>query len=145
VLPTPQQALSPPLAATASALRAHLGGRYPLTHLSGVYRPSEPESLRGAPRAVFQVDLGTPGENYVVTYQLVDAAMAAARGRELAAYLASGFGQTNYPPDAQFVLSQFGDTLVFGWWSPERSTSQPDLRAAFELIRGFGQPIPVPK
>jgi hypothetical protein len=144
-LPTPQLGLSPQLAQTAAALRAHLGPSYPLVQLTGSYRPSEPEPLQLVPRAVFQIDLGTPRENHVVIYQLVDSAMAAARGRDLAAYLASGFGQTNFPADAQFVLAQFGDTLVLGWWSPARSSSQEQVRAAFERLRAFGQPIPVPK
>jgi hypothetical protein len=80
-----------------------------------------------------------------VVYEFADAELAAARGRELAAYLASGFGQTNYPVDAQFALSQVGGTLVLGWWSPERSSMPERARRALDLMRGFGQPIPVAK
>jgi hypothetical protein len=144
-LPTAQQSLSPQVSATVAALRAQLGIAFPLVQLTRPYRPSEPESMQAAPRATLQVDLGAPDENYVVVYELTDLGTAAARGRELAAYLASGFGQTNYPPDAQFTLSQFGDTLVFAWWSPERSSAPQQARAAFELLSRFGQPIAVPK
>jgi hypothetical protein len=143
--PSPQLILSAQIAETVAALRTHLGAAYPLVQLSAAYRPSEPESMQQVPRAALQVDLGAPGENYVVVYELTDTATAAARGRDIARYLGSGFGQTNYPPDAQFALSQFGSTLVFAWWSPARSSSAERARGAFELIGRFGQPIPVLK
>jgi hypothetical protein len=144
-IPTPMQSPSSQVAATITALRAQLGTAYPLVQLSRAYRPSEPESMLFVPRATLQVDLGAPDQNYVVIYEFTDVGTAAARGRDLATYLASGFGQTNYPPDAQFALSQFGDTLVFAWWSPQSSSAPPQARAAFELIGRFGQPIAVLK
>lgn len=146
VLPTPQRSLSPQIAATVRALEGYLAPHgYRLVQVNRPYRPSEPESLSLVPRAVFQLDQAEPDEGYVVVYEFSDAEAAAARGRELAGYLGSGFGQTNYPVDAQFALSQMGGTLVLGWWSPERSSRPERVRRALELTRGFGQPIPVAK
>ncbi|MDQ3870182.1 MAG: hypothetical protein M3301_01025 [Chloroflexota bacterium] len=145
-LPTPQRSLSPQIAATVNLLTAHLAPHgYRLVQVTRLYRPSEPEMLAAIPRAVFQLDQSEPDEGYVVVYEFRDPEAAAAGGRELAGYLASGFGQTNYPVDAQFALAQMGGTLVLGWWSPERSSMPDRVRRALQLFRGFGQPIPVPK
>jgi hypothetical protein len=142
---TPQQSLSASLLTTIDALRVHLGPTYPLVPVTRAYVPSEPESLQTAPRSVFQVDLGDPDAGYVVVYELSDTAAAAARGSELARYIGSGFGQTNYPPDAQFALSQYANALVLAWWSPQHSSNLQLERAAFERISDFGQPIPIVK
>lgn len=96
-------------------------------------------------RAALQVDLGVPDQNYVLVYEFTDPDSAATHARDMARYLAGGYGQTNYPPDAQFAVSQFGSTVVFAWWSPARSSNPTSARAAFALISRFGQPVPVPK
>ena len=145
-VPTPQTSLSPQVAATAGAVTNVLAASgYRVSQLNRPYRPSEPGSLGLVPRAVFQADVGDPDQGYVVIYEFADAAGAAAGGREMATYLASGFGQTNYPPDAQFSVSQVGATLVFTWWSPDRSSDDARSRGAFEAVGRVGQPIPVSK
>jgi hypothetical protein len=143
--PTPQRSFSAQIGETVAALRTRLGDAYPLVQLSAAYRPSEPQSMQFVQRAALQVDLGAPDQNYVVVYEFTDPQSAAARAQEMARYLAGGYGQTNYPPDAQFAVSQFGSTVVFAWWSPDRSSNAARARAAFALISGFGQPVPVPK
>ncbi len=109
------------------------------------YRPSEPVSLTAAPRTVLQVqDLG-PDVGYVVIYQLPGSAEAATRAAELAGYLASGFGQTNFPVDAQFSVAQLDSTVIMTWWSRERAAEDARAQGAFDVVRAIGQPYPVVK
>ena len=82
-------------------------------------------ALTQTPRTVLQVVGSDPEQGYVVIYELPDAAAATAAGTELARYLASGFGQTNFPLDAQFYVAQVGETLVFTWYSSERAEDPP--------------------
>jgi hypothetical protein len=145
-LPTQQASPSAQIAATASAIEAALSGRgLRLTQAIGAYRPSEPPALTTADRAVFQVDLGVPDIGYVVIYELADADTATQRGREFADYLRNGLGQTNYPLDAQFALSQVGSTVIFTWWSASRAVDDATARLAFETVASVGQPITVVK
>ena len=109
------------------------------------YRPSEPGSFADTPRAVLQADVGDANEGLIVIYEFPDPATAAARGREFADHLESGFGQTNYPLDAQFSLGQVGGTLVFTWWSREGSADRAGAESAFDAIASVGVPIPIVK
>jgi hypothetical protein len=109
------------------------------------YRPSEPPGLVSAPRAIQRESLAEPDLGYVVVYDLPDQQTATARAQELAAYLASGFGQTNYPLDAQFAISQVGNTVVFTWWSPNRAGGDALAEDGFNAVASVGQPIPVTK
>jgi hypothetical protein len=109
------------------------------------YRPSEPPGLVTAPRAIQRESLAEPDLGYVVVYDLPDQQTGTARAKELASYLASGFGQTNFPIDAQFAISQVGDTVVFTWWSPNRAGGDSQVEDAFNAVAGVGQPVPVTK
>jgi hypothetical protein len=144
--PTPRTSLSAQMAGTAALLRAELAtaGRR-LAPAVVPYRPSEPGSFSGVPRAVLQADVGGPSEGLVVIYEFSGATTAAARGQEFADHLESGFGQTNYPLDAQFSLGQVGGTIVFTWWSRELSADPSTAEAAFDAIASVGVPIPVVK
>lgn len=145
-LPTQQRSPSAQIAGTAAAVSAALAPHgLSLSQALAAYRPSEPPTLTDADRAIYQVDLGVPDIGYVVIYELADPDAAAQRGREFAEYLRGGLGQTNYPIDAQFALSQVGGTLIFTWWSPSRATDDVTARLAFDTVAGFGQPIPVLK
>lgn len=145
-LPTSQTSPSPQIAATAALGSAALQAQGRRLDPAIVpYRPSEPESLSEAPRAVYQVDLADRDQGYVVIYELPDVGAAGDRGREFGAYLGNGFGQTNYPLDAQFALSQVGGTLLFTWWSPARSSDDDAARRAFEAVAAIGQPIAIVK
>ena len=107
------------------------------------YRPGEPAVLQNAPRAVYRAALPNPNEGWLLIYDLGTADAAQQAGEAFAAYLASGVGQTNYPRDAQFALSRMGSALIFSWWSRERSGDAALAEAAFDAIRGVGQPIEV--
>jgi hypothetical protein len=144
-LATPVASLTPAMEATAAVLRERLepGGPFRLEMTGRPFRPSEPESLWRVPRAVLQLDIGDPKAGWVVIYELPDPSTAGTVGREYARYIASGFGQTNFPLDARFSLAQLSSTLIFTWWSPERAADRERAAVAFELVSEVGQPIPV--
>lgn len=145
-LPTSQASLSAEVQGTVTLVQNALAAAgFAMTPSPSPYRPSEPADLVDAPRAVFQIDLADPDQGFVVIYDLPDAATAATRGQDLASYLGSGFGQTNYPNDAQFSIGQVGSTLIFTWWSGDRASDRQRAQTAFDAVASVGQPIPVTK
>jgi hypothetical protein len=109
------------------------------------YRPSEPASLTQAPRTVLQVQGVGPDSGFVVIYQLAGSGEASTRAAELAGYLGSGFGQTNFPVDAQFSVAQVDSNVIMTWWSGERADDREVAQGAFDVVRTIGQPYPVLK
>jgi hypothetical protein len=145
-LPTPQASLSTAMATAAAELTAALGAAgIPLFPPTSPARPSEPESLTQTPRAVLQAGVGDPNVGYVVIYQLADDNAATAAGQELADYLGSGFGQTNFPVDTQFHVATLGSTVILTWWSREKAADDELAENAFEAIGTVGSEIPVVK
>lgn len=145
-LPTPQASYSAGIASTVGVLTAALGpAGIPLFPPASPARPSEPASLLQTPRVVLQAGIGDPNGGFVVVYQLADEAAATAAAGELASYLGSGFGQTNFPVDTQFHVATLGDTVVLTWWSRERATDDELAEAAFEAVAGVGVEAPVIK
>jgi hypothetical protein len=145
-LPTPQASLSTVMASAAAELTAALGvAGIPLFPPTTPARPSEPESLTQVPRAVLQAGVGDPNVGYVVIYELADANAATAAGAELAGYLGSGFGQTNFPVDTQFHVATLGSTVILTWWSREKAADDELAEAAFDAIGTVGVEIPVVK
>ena len=143
---TQMQSLSPAVAGTVATLQATLASAgYRIDPLNRVYRPAEPAELAGAPRAVLQADVGDDDGGLVVVYELSEPQVAASRGQLFARFLESGFGQTNYPIDAQFGLRQLGSTLVFTWWSRERAADPDRAQGAFDLVSSVGIPIEIRK
>lgn len=145
-LPTPVASLGTALQGTVGLLTETLAvAGYQLAPPAGQYRPSEPASLTHVPRTVLQVMGPNPDQGYVVVYDLRTTAAAADQATELARYLGSGFGQTNFPVDAQFSVAQLGSTVILTWWSRERATEPDHLQGAFDVIRSVGQSVPVVK
>ncbi|MDQ3408094.1 MAG: hypothetical protein M3472_08095 [Chloroflexota bacterium] len=143
---TPQASLSTQVATGVAVVREALAAQgIRLDPPIVPYRAAEPPGIAAAPRAVLQAGIGDPEGGYVMVYEFPDANTASARGTEFAEYLASGFGQTNYPLDAQFYLTQVGGTLIFTWWSSELAADRELARTAFEAISSVGAPIPVVK
>ena len=64
---------------------------------------------------------------------------------ELADYVASGFGQTNFPADTQFSVATLEDTVIFTTWSQRRSDDPERAEAAFEAIASVGTPLEISK
>jgi histidine triad (HIT) family protein len=145
-LPTPQASLSASIAATVAELRVALAtAGFQLFPPQVPYRPSEPAGLTQTPRALLQASTADPAQGYVLVYGLADDAAAEAAARELASYLGSGFGQTNFPTDAQFHVAHRRDTVVFTWWSRERSADAASAEAAYDAISSVGTEEPVVK
>ncbi len=141
---TPQASFSTQIASSVAVLRRALadhGIRLDPPIVS--YRPAEPPGISNAPRAVLQAGIGDPEGGYVTIYEFADANVASARGAEFAEYLEGGFGQTNFPLDAQFSLTQLGGTLIFTWWSSELAADREQARTAFDAISSIGARLPI--
>jgi hypothetical protein len=145
-LPTPQASLSGQIQGTLAVLGNALAATgYRLDPPVVPYRPGEPADLGDVPQAVFQTSIPDANQGYVVIYELPDPGTATTRGQKFASYLGGGFGQTNFPTDAQFSLSQVGSTLIFTWWSRALATDKVAAEAAFNAVRAVGQPITITK
>ena len=109
------------------------------------FRPPESPAVAAAPRVVFQVLLpDDPGRGQIVVYEFPDAARAAAAGREMASYVASGPGRVQFPPDAEHVLRQLGTTLIFYTWSRENAATDAVQEIA-RVLDSVGQGIAIPQ
>ena len=114
---------------------------------AGAYRPSEPAvaaagAARGPARRPRRPRRGLRGRLRGAGCAPRPAALAA----ELAAYLGSGFGQTNFPADTRFSVAVLDDTVVFTSWSPGRSSDRERGEAVFEALAvgraaGRGRPV----
>lgn len=145
-LPTPMRSFDASVAATIGALEVALAavGERLEVPVAG-YRPSEPEPLLQLPRAIRRVDLADLDDGYVTIYEAPSAGDAQRLAGELAGYLGSGFGQTNFVADTQFSVSTLGDTIVFTTWSRRRSDDPERAEAAFEALATVGSPVEVSK
>jgi hypothetical protein len=145
-LPTPLSSFDASMSATIGQLqRAAATAESRLVVPSNAYRPSEPQSLLQTPRVVMRADLADPDDGYLVIYDAGSAGSASQRAQELADYLGSGFGQTNFVADTQFSVGVVGDTVVFTTWSRRRSADPTKAEAVFDAIAGVGQAFEVRK
>lgn len=146
VLPAPMRSFDASVAlAIAEVGEALADVRVRLEEPAGAYRPSEPASLMQVPRVVRRADVADRDDGYVVIYEALDATQAAARARELADYLGSGFGQTNYAADTQFSVSVLGVSVIFTTWSSRRSDDPALAEAVFEAVAAVGEPVEIRK
>lgn len=145
-LPTPMASFGASMAVTLRALEAAVtGAGERLETPQGAYRPSEPEILLQVPRVIRRALLSSPDDGYVVVYQAPSAGEATRLAQELARYLGSGFGQTNFVADTQFSVSTLGDTIVFTAWSPRGSADPARAEAVFAAVAAVGEPVEVRK
>jgi len=142
----PIASISPVVALTQTLIvRALSAAGLELTEARVPFRPPEPPDLMAVPRAVFQAVLpADAAHGYIVVYQLRDEATAATAGRELADYLASGYGRTQFPPDVKHVLRQLQTTLISFSWSPANSPD-PNTSKIADALQTVGTPIDVPR
>jgi hypothetical protein len=145
-LPTPYTSWPPVVIDVAGRLASALAATgLGLEAPVAAYRPSEPRSLVTTPRAVLRATLADPTDGHVIVYDLPDEAAARAAAQDLADYLGSGFGQTNFPPDAQFSVAVAGDTVVFTWWSRAAASDPAASEAAFTALATVGEGVEVRK
>lgn len=109
------------------------------------FRPPESASMTAAARGVFQVVLpDDPIHGYFVIYAFRDAATAGAAAAEQAAYIGSGPGRIQFPPDAQSLIRQVDTTVLFYSWSPANSTDARAPAIATDLAT-VGLAVPIPR
>ena len=145
-LPTPLRSFDASVAGTLAALEsavASVGERLEVP--PGAYRPSEPEPLLQVPRVIRRVELADLDDGYVVVYEAESSGEAMRLADELAGYLESGFGQTNFVADSQFSVSTLEDTIVFTTWSKRRSDDPERAEAAFDALATVGTPVEISK
>ncbi len=105
------------------------------------YRPGESPALIGLPRRLVQAVLPSdPAGGYVVIYEFAGPNEADAAGRDFLAYLHSGTGAIQYPPDEAYVLRRIGSTLVFFAWSPSVSPD-PEVARMAATLEKVGNPL----
>jgi hypothetical protein len=145
--PTAAVASYPPVIADTRRLVADALGHDGLTLQDATqpYRPPESPSMVGASRGIFQVVLpDDPIHGYFVIYAFRDAATAAAAARDQAAYIGSGPGRIQFPPDTQFVMRQADTTVIVYSWSPANSTDSHAGSIATDLAT-VGLEVPIPR
>lgn len=145
-LPTPMRTIDASMERAITAVATGLAGvGERLVMPTAAYRPSEPQSLLELPRTIRRVELADPDDGYVVVYQAPSPGAAVELAEDLAEYLESGFGQTNYVADTQFAVSTIEDTIVFTTWSQRRSDDPERAEAAFDAIAAVGTPVEIAK
>lgn len=142
----PDPAPGPETQATAGLVGAAVGqAGLQFSVETRAVRTAEPADVLAVPRTAYRVNLADPDGGYVVIYAFATPDAAATGARSLARYLAGGFGQTNYPIDAQFSVARVGGNVIFTWWSEARSSDPAAARRAFGAIASVGLPQPVTK
>ena len=81
----------------------------------------------------------------MVIYEAESIGRALELAQELADYVESGFGQTNFAADTQFAVSTLEDTVVFTTWSRRRSDDPERAEVAFDAIASVGTPVEIDK
>jgi hypothetical protein len=108
------------------------------------YRPAEAAALAAAPRLVLRAVLpNDPAQGRIVVYDLGDPQAAYAAAREMAAYLATGPGRIQFPPDARFALRLVGSTVVFSAWSAANAPDPADGERLMVLLDSVGIAVPI--
>jgi hypothetical protein len=145
-LPTPLRSYGTSMAVTLGALEAALAGVGERLEVPArAFRPSEPQALLQTPRVIRRAGLADLGDGYVVVYDAPSAGEALQLADELADYVGSGFGQTNYVADTQFSVSTLDDTIIFTTWSRRSSDDPERAEAVFEAVAAVGSPVEVAK
>ena len=144
--PTPRHTISPAVAGAQVQLEGALRARgLVLQPTELTVRPGEPPTLMAVPRRAFRAVLPEDEAGaLVLVYELPDPSAAASAAAALAAFVTSGPGRVQYPPDVRFVLRQVGSTIVFFPWSP---SSSPDARTAdvAAAVASVGTEVPIPR
>ena len=140
---------SPSVSAPMQAARVQLEGSLRAAGISLVdeeapFRPAETAGLAAAPRIVLRAVLpDDPAQGRIVVYDLGDPQAAYAAAREMAAYLATGPGRVQFPPDARFALRLIGSTVVFSSWSAANAPDPADGERLMVLLDGVGIAVPI--
>lgn len=132
-------------AATRSAVAAALAGvGLQAEDVLAPYRPAEGPRLAAAPRIVVRATLpDDPDHGRIVIYEFVTPNDASVAAGDQAAYLASGVGRVQFPPDTRFTIRVVDSTVVFFAWSPG-SSLDPRTSQIAEALATLGLEVVVP-
>lgn len=136
----------PAAASTRAALADALGAQgLQLEDVVTAYRPAEAPRVAVAARLVVRVIVpADPDHGRILIYEFRDTGAATAAAQEQAAYVSSGVGRVQFPPQTQFTLRVVGSTVLFYAFStadvpdPERASGIATALAAL----GFEVPVP---
>lgn len=136
----------PAASATRAALADALAGQgLQLEDVVTAYRPAEAPRLAAAPRLVIRVVVpADPDHGRIVIYEFRDTGAATAAAQEQAAYVSSGVGRVQFPPQTRFTLRVVGSTVLF---YPFLTADVPDPDRAAGIaaaLAGLGFEVPVP-
>jgi hypothetical protein len=140
---------APTISATMEAARVQLEGTLRSGGISLVaeeapYRPAETAALAAAPRVVLRAVLpDDPTQGRIVVYDLGDPQAAYAAARGMAAYLATGPGRIQFPPDARFALRLVGPAVVFASWSAANAPDPAAGERLMILLDSLGVAVPI--
>jgi hypothetical protein len=142
---TPAPSVSAPMQATKVQLEGTLrAAGISLMDEEAPYRPAESAALAAAPRIVLRAVLpDDPAQGRIVVYDLGDPQAAYAAAREMAAYLATGPGRIQFPPDTRFALRLIGSTVVFSTWSAANAPDPADGERLMVLLDSVGIAVPI--
>lgn len=129
-------------AALADALRAQ---GLQLEDVVTAYRPAEAPHVAAAPRLVVRVIVPSdPDHGRILIYEFRDTGAATVAAQEQAAYVSSGVGRVQFPPQTQFTLRVVGSTVVFYAYSTA-DVPDPDRASGIATaLAGLGFEVPVP-
>ena len=133
-------------AATRSALADAMAGQgLQLEDVPTPYRPAEAPRVAAAPRLVVRVVVPSdPDHGRIVIYEFRDSATATTAARDQAAYVSSGVGRVQFPPQTQFTVRVVGSTVVFYAYSTE-AVPDPDAATGIAAaLANLGFEVPVP-
>ena len=136
----------PAAASTRAALADALGAQgLQLEDVVTAYRPAEAPRVAVAARLVVRVIVpADPDHGRILIYEFRDTGAATVAAQEQAAYVSSGVGRVQFPPQTQFTLRVVGSTVLFYAFStadvpdPERASGIATALAAL----GFEVTVP---
>ena len=136
----------PAAASTRAALADALGAQgLQIEDVVTAYRPAEAARVAVAPRLVVRVIVpADPDHGRILIYEFRDTGAATVAAQEQAAYVSSGVGRVQFPPQTQFTLRVVGSTVVFYAYS---TADVPDPESASGIaaaLAGLGFEVPVP-
>lgn len=143
---TPSPSTSAALETTRLQLEGALkAGGISLVSSTDPYRPAESAALAVAPRVVLVATLpDDPDQGRIVVYDLGDPQHAYDAAHEMAAYLATGPGRVQLPPDARVSLRLLGQTVILTVWSPSRAADPAAGERMLTILQGVGETVPIP-
>jgi len=138
--------LSAAEATSVTLLRRSLAsGGFQLSPVNQPVQPAVPTSFGATPVVVYRIELADPDQGFVLIYDFPTPSAADTAASDLARFLASGFGQTTYPVDAEFSVASLGADVIFTWWSPGQASDPSVTQAAVALVAVVGITVPVIK